>query len=249
MLLRSATLTTPSSNPFCCAHPVTFPPSQPFAGGRRWKDRGSERGTLASPLPRGWDRTVCLRRPRCRPQPRPARAALFIWERLRALRAGGAPPGSSAGLPGPGAGAGAGARLLPASPRPSPGEACLVFLVLFSLFSFFSLTSIFSPFSCSETFSYVRFSPAELIYELGLAQAGAAGPARGGRPGAGAPAGLPSRGSAVSPPDMSCHFRQTFEVSDICSSQQSPWPGAGRPLLPPLLSSPAICVLLISCSQ
>lgn len=52
-----------------------------------------------------------------------------------------------------------------------------------------------------QSFSYVCFSPAELIYVLGLARAGAAGPSmEAGARGRGAPAGLPGRGNAGLPP-------------------------------------------------
>lgn len=74
-------------------------------------------------------------------------------------------------------------------------------VLFFYLFFFFSLSFISPPpFSCSETFSYVHFSPVELIYELGLARAEVAGPSAGrAARGRGAPAGLPSRGSARLP--------------------------------------------------
>lgn len=112
------------------------------------------------------------------------------------------------------AGLGGTASLLPASlqwPRPQPPRRAarpagpgppatlsrrgLVGFFFFGVFFFFLF-----PFSCSETFSYVHFSPVELIYELGLARAGVAGPSAGrAARGRGAPAGLPSRGSARLP--------------------------------------------------
>lgn len=61
------------------------------------------------------------------------------------------------------------------------------------------------------------FSPPELIYELGLARDGAAGPSSGaGARAEGLPLGSPAGETRVPPPDMSCNFRQTFEVPDIC---------------------------------
>lgn len=132
----------------------------------------------------------------------------------------------------------------PAPPQPSPGDGCLFFKK-----NFFFFPSFFFPSSCSETFSYVHFSPVELIYELGLARAGVAGSSAGrAARGRGAPAGLPSRAAHVSPPDMSCNFRQTFEGCDICTkARQLPAASmAGSGPAPPA-SSPAICVSLISC--
>lgn len=74
----------------------------------------------------------------------------------------------------------------PALPQTTPGQGRSGFF----FFNFF--------FSRPETFSYVYFSAAELIYELGLARAGAAGPSSGA--GEGGSRWAPQPGERTSPP-------------------------------------------------
>lgn len=170
MLLRSATLTTPSCNLFRSAHPVTVTRSQPFAGGRRYEDCGSECGTLASPLPRVWGRTVPAART-AGPNRGSALTAAFICHTLRGCCVrGAASPGSFAGLRGAGghrlappslpataAAAASPPRRPPSRPRPRhhPLQAkvawvfwvCFLYLLFLYFFPF-----IFSPFPASRHF-------------------------------------------------------------------------------------------------